>query len=249
MAFRIVARLDVKPPNLVKGVHLEGLRKLGDPAEFARAYYDQGIDEIIYQDIVASLYERNSITDLVSLSATNVFVPMTVGGGIRETHDATALVRAGADKVCLNTGAVRRPQLITDIAAILGSQAVVVGIEAKRFGESWRAMTDCGREHTGRDVIEWAREAQDSGAGELLLTSIDQEGTMRGPDLKLVETVRSVVRIPIVAHGGVRGPEDALRLVEVGASAVAIAACLHSGAASVADFKTFLRDHGVEVRP
>ena len=248
MAFRVIARLDVKPPRLVKGVHMEGLRKIGDPSEFARSYYGQGADEINYQDIVASLYGRNGIGELVTSTAENIFVPITVGGGIRSIHDAAQMIRNGADKICLNTTAIKTPSLITGIAGLLGSQAVVVGIEAKRLNGTWTAMTDCGREHTGRDVVKWAEEVQNYGAGEILLTSIDQEGTQTGFDTDLIAAVRSVTSLPLIAHGGAGHPLDAIKAFNAGASAVAIASVLHYGKFQVADFKQALHVAGVEVR-
>ena len=248
MAFRVIARLDIKPPMLVKGVHMEGLRKMGDPSEFARSYYGQGADEINYQDIVASLYGRNGIGSLVTSTAKSVFVPMSVGGGIRTIHDAARMIRNGADKICINTAAIKTPALITEIAALLGSQAMVVGIESKRLGGTWTAMTDCGREHTGLNVLEWAEQLQDLGAGEILLTSIDQEGTLTGFDTKLIRAVRSVTALPLIAHGGAGQPTDAIRAFEAGASAVAVASVLHYDKFQVADFKEALDEAGIEVR-
>lgn len=248
MAFRVIARLDVKPPMLVKGIHMEGLRKVGDPGEFSRRYYEAGADEINYHDIVASLYERNSIGDLVSATAASVFVPITVGGGIRSVADAARLVRLGADKICLNTAAIREPSLIREVSRVLGRQAVVLGVEAKRVSNGWEAMTDCGREHTGRDVMHWVSEAQSLGAGEILLTSIDQEGTKQGFDLELVRHVRSACTVPVIAHGGAGEPMDAVRAQGAGADAVAIATVLHYGQYVISDFKEALRDNGVEVR-
>lgn len=248
MAFRVISRLDVKPPHLVKGVHLEGLRRVGDPEKFARRYYEQGSDEVSYQDIVASLYGRSSIADLVSLTAQRSFVPLTVGGGIRTAEDAGLLVRSGADKICINTAAVADPSLIRRVADVLGSQAVVVAVEAKRHMGQWIAMTDCGREHTGRRVIEWSREAEQAGAGEILLTSIDQEGTMGGFDLALIEAVRQVVSIPIVAHGGLGSADDAVLAHDSGADAVAVAAALHLDRVTIQQIKDRLRESGVEVR-
>ena len=249
MAFRVIARLDVKPPHLVKGIHLEGLRRIGNPREFAVRYYAQGADEISYQDIVASLYGRNSIVDLVSSTCQQTFVPLTVGGGIRTADDAGRLLRNGADKICVNTAAIAEPSLIGAIANEYGSQAVVVGIEAKRHDAGWLAMTDCGREHTNKNVIQWAVEVERSGAGEILLTSIDHEGTMRGFDLDLINAVRQHVNIPLVAHGGLKDPLDAVRAFNVGADAVAVAAALHSESTTIGEIKECLRLSGVEIRP
>ena len=169
---RIIARLDIKGPNVVKGIHLEGLRVVGKPAELARRYYDQGVDEIVYMDIVASLYGRNSILSVVEDAARDIFVPLTVGGGIRTVEDVTAALRSGADKVAINTAAIARPAFLTEAAQAVGSQAIVVSIEAKRRDGWWEAMTDNGREKTGRDALEWAAEAEGLGAGEILLTSV-----------------------------------------------------------------------------
>ena len=177
---RLIARLDIKAPNLIKGVQFEGLRKLGDPNEFAKRYYDAGIDEIIYMDIVASLYQRNSLLDIVSRTCRDIFVPLTVGGGIRSLDDAKAVLRAGADKVAVNTAAIANPSLITDIARRFGSQCMVVSIEAKcRPGGGWEAFTDNGREHTGRDAVVWAKEAEQRGAGELLVTRAQRQALRR----------------------------------------------------------------------
>ncbi|HAU1940509.1 TPA: imidazole glycerol phosphate synthase subunit HisF, partial [Legionella pneumophila] len=189
---RLIARLDIKGPNLIKGVHLEGLRVVGNPNEYAMAYYAQGADELIYMDTVASLYGRNNLSEIVKTTAENVFIPITVGGGIRSVDDAKQLLRCGADKVAINTAATKNPTLISDIARRFGSQCVVLSIEAKRTVDGrWEVMTDNGREHTGMDVVDWARNGEEFGAGEILLTSIDQEGTRKGFDLELVKQVSS----------------------------------------------------------
>ena len=248
MAFRIICRLDVKPPMLVKGIHLEGLRKVGEPKEFARSYYEQGADEINYHDIVASLYQRNSIGHLLRATAGEVFIPITVGGGIRSLKDATGLLRLGADKICINTAAIRNPSLIRDVADVTGRQAVVLGVEAKKRDSGWEAMTDCGRERTGRDVLDWIAEAESLGAGEVLLTSVDQEGTSQGFDFELIRAARSVCNVPLIAHGGAGDPMDIVGAHSSGADAAAVATALHYNRYSVSDFKDALRDHGVEVR-
>jgi len=249
LAFRVIARLDVKPPNLVKGIHMEGLRRIGRPVDFANKYFRDGADEINYQDIVASLYERNSLGDLVSETAQAIFVPVTVGGGIRSVHDASSLVRGGADKISLNTAAIRTPSLITDVAALLGSQAVVVGVEAMRSKGTWLAMTDNGREHTGKTVPDWLAELEELGAGEVLLTSIDREGTMKGIDAELVATARALTSLPLIVHGGVGTTADVLEAYDLGADAIAIAAALHYDKLTIAEIKDDLARHGVEVRP
>jgi imidazole glycerol-phosphate synthase subunit HisF len=199
---RLIARLDVKGPNVIKGVHLEGLRKIGPPNDLARRYYQQGADELIYMDIVASLYGRNSLGDILRTAAQEVFIPLTVGGGIRSVDDARHLLRCGADKVAVNTAAVRTPDLIRAISRRFGSQCMVLSIEAKQVApERWEVYTDNGRERTGLDVVEWARKAEHLGAGEILLTSVDHEGTRRGFDIALTRAVTSVVSIPVIASG------------------------------------------------
>jgi imidazole glycerol-phosphate synthase subunit HisF len=225
---RLIARLDVKGPNLIKGIHLEGLRVIGDPQVYATRYYEQGADELLYIDIVASLYGRNSLGDIVARAARDVFVPLTVGGGLRSIDDVRAMLRAGADKVAVNTAAIRRPELVTEIAERFGSQCMVLGIEAKRSGPGkWEAFTDNGREYTGLDVVEWARRGAELGAGEILLTSVDREGTRKGLDTELIEAVSSAVSIPIIASGGVGSPAHMAAGFAHGADAVAMADILH----------------------
>ncbi len=248
---RIIARLDIKAPNLIKGVQLEGLRKLGDPNTFARRYYEAGIDEIIYMDIVASLYQRNSLLDIISAACRDVYVPLTVGGGIRSLEDARAALRAGADKVAMNTAAVANPALITDVALRFGSQCAVVSIEAKRRpgGNGWEAFTDNGREHTGLDAVDWAREAARRGCGEILLTSVDREGGRKGFDVDLLKAVADVVEVPVIASGGLGMAEHAVHAVKEGhADAIAMADFLHYNRGSIADVRTTLQSAGIDVR-
>ncbi|TSB02641.1 imidazole glycerol phosphate synthase subunit HisF [Sphingorhabdus contaminans] len=226
--FRIIARLDVKGPNLIKGVHLEGLRVIGAPQVYAKRYYEQGADELIYMDIVASLYGRSNLLEIVKQTAHDVFVPLTVGGGIRCLDDVTALLRAGADKVAINTAAVHRPKLIEEVARKFGSQCMVLSIEAKRRSdESWEVYTDCGRERSGISVIEWVQEAVELGVGEILLTSIDQEGTRKGFDLRLLEAVHAVTKVPVIISGGYGQSDHIIGAIEAGADAVAVADALH----------------------
>ncbi|MGX4803498.1 imidazole glycerol phosphate synthase subunit HisF [Bradyrhizobium guangdongense] len=226
---RLIPRLDIKGPNLIKGVHLEGLRVVGDPQVFARRYYEQGADELLYVDVVASLYGRNNLHDIVARSARDIFVPLTVTGGIRSVDDVVTLLRSGADKIGVNTAATKRPELIGEIARKFGSQCMVLSIEAKRMGDGrWEAYTDNGRERTGLDVIEWAKRAVDLGAGEILLTSIDQEGTRAGFDLPLVSSVSRAVSVPVIASGGMGKLDDIGSVVLEGAAdAVAMADVLH----------------------
>jgi cyclase len=247
---RLIARLDVKGPNLIKAIHLEGLRVIGSPNEHALRYYQQGADELIYMDCVASLYGRNSLGDIVRNAVKDVFVPMTVGGGIRSVDDAMELLRCGADKVAVNTAAVTNPQLISDIAHRFGSQCVVMSVEAKQVEPSrWEAYTDNGRERTGLDVIEWVKRGVALGAGEILLTSVDRDGTRRGFDVALVRAVTAVVSVPVIASGGMGKPDDLVEVVRHGeADAVAMADILHYNRATVADIRGVARAAGLKVR-
>lgn len=247
---RLIARLDIKGPNLIKGVHLEGLRVIGDPNVYARRYYEAGADELVYMDIVASLYGRNNLTDIVRNAAREVFVPMTVGGGIRSLDDAREILRCGADKVAINTAAVARPALIGEIAHYFGSQCMVLSIEAKRVRDgAWEAFTDNGREHTGLDVVEWAKRGVDLGAGEILLTSVDQEGTRKGFDVPLIAAVATAVPVPVIASGGMGGVGHLIEAVQAGhADAVAMADILHYERVPLADIRAGARDAGLPVR-
>lgn len=247
---RLIARLDIKGPNLIKGIHLEGLRVMGSPNEYARLYYQQGADELIYMDCVASLYGRNSLRDIVESAAQDVFVPMTVGGGIRSVDDATALLRSGADKVAVNTAAVANPELISDIAQRFGSQCMVLSIEAKQIEAArWEVYTDNGRERTGLDVIEWVRRGVALGAGEILLTSVDREGTRRGFDVALVRAVTAEVSVPVIASGGMGTPQDLVDVVLQGeADAVAMADILHYRRAAIGDIRAVAQAAGLHVR-
>lgn len=231
MTVRIIPRLEIKGPNLVKGVRFEGLRVLGKPESFARHYYDAGADELIYIDAVASLLGRNSLLDIVERTARDVFVPLTVGGGLRNLDDIRDVLRAGADKVALNTAAVRRPDLVSEAARKFGSSTVVVSIEAIRHADGrYEAYTDFGREATGIDAIEWAGRAVALGAGELLVTSIDRDGTGTGYDLELTRRIAEAQPVPVIAGGGAGAPEDVLAVVRDGAAdAVSVATLLHYG--------------------
>jgi len=249
MPLRLIARLDVKAPNLVKGVRLEGLRVIGDPADRAEECFVQGVDEIFYQDIVASLYGRNSIADLVRRTAERIFVPMTVGGGVRSLDDIRVLLRAGADKVAINTAAVRRPEFITEAAASFGSQCVVVAIEAIRQPSGrWKAFTDNGREHTGLDAHDWAKKAVELGAGEILLTSVDREGTGKGFDCELMRPLARSLPVPVVAHGGCGDPSHAVAVANEGVDGIAVAHVLHYRKFSVRELKSALAAAGHSVR-
>lgn len=247
---RLIARLDIKGPNLIKGVHLEGLRVVGDPYEFARKYYESGIDELLYMDSVASLYNRNSLGNLVKRTAKDIFIPITVGGGIRSVDDVQEMLRSGADKVAINTAAVKNPNLISQIANKFGSQCMVLSIEAKRNPDgSWEPYTDNGREHTGLDVLEWSQKAAELGAGEILLTSIDQEGTKKGFDIELARTISENISLPVVISGGMGSFEDLSMVVrETGVSGVAFARVLHYNEISLHNLRDQSIQNGINIR-
>lgn len=247
---RLIARLDIKSPNLIKGIHLEGLRVIGSPSEHALRYYHQGADELIYMDCVASLYGRNHLANLVSETAKNIFIPITVGGGIRSIDDATQILRSGADKVAVNTAAVANPTLITEIARQFGSQCMVLSIEAKQISQDhWEVYTDNGRERTGLNVVEWVKKGVALGAGEILLTSVDKEGTRKGFDIALIQAVTNEVSVPVIASGGMGKPDDILPAVNIGqADAIAMADILHYQRATIADIRELAQATGMGVR-
>ena len=248
MPVRLIPRLDIKSPNLVKGIQFEGLRVMGDPAEHALRYYSDGADELLYVDIVASLYERNGLSTVVGETASRIFVPLTVGGGIRTLDDFATMFRSGADKMAINTAAVRDPTILTRASRAYGAQAVVLSVEAKRQGRSWEVYTDNGREHTGLDVIEWCKKAVDLGAGEILLTSVDREGTRKGFDLDLIVAVSGSVPVPIIACGGAGSVDHIAAAIDSGADAIALATLLHYKNLTIPGLKAALRDRGYAVR-
>lgn len=247
---RLIARLDIKGPNLIKGVHLEGLRVIGPPNKFAVDYYNQGADELIYMDSVASLYGRNHLNQIISSAAKDIFIPMTVGGGIRSVEDATEVLRSGADKVAVNTAAVHNPRLITDLAQKFGSQCVVLSIEAKKINSAnWEVLTENGRQRTGFDVLNWAKKAEELGAGEILLTSVDNEGTKKGFDSDLVHSISNQVDIPVIASGGMGLLHHAANVIKFGnASAVAMAHVLHYRELDIKGVKDYLISQNIEIR-
>ena len=247
---RIIARLDIKGANLIKGIHLEGLRVVGDPQVHAEKYYNDGADEIIYMDTVASLYGRNNLLDVVTRATEHVFVPMTVGGGIRSVEDARALLRAGADKVAINTAAIKDPSLITKISDVWGSSTIVLSIEAKQTAPGkWEAYTDNGRERTGLDVVQWAEQGAQLGAGEIFLTSVDQEGTKNGFDCGLVSAVTNSVDIPVVASGGFGKLDHLKELMQVSKpTGVAIADSLHYKKLNFSEIRAFCLANKIATR-
>jgi cyclase len=248
---RLIARLDIKGPNVIKGIHLEGLRVVGQPGPMARRYYDDGVDEIIYMDTVASLYGRNNILPVVEDAARDIFVPLTVGGGIRTIDDIVAALRAGADKVAINTAAIARPDFLREAAETFGSQCIVLSVEAKKRGEErWEALTDNGRERTGVDVLTWVAEAEQLGAGEVLVTSVDAEGTRRGFDHDLFRAVRASVSVPVIGSGGAGQAADVVAAVVAdGLDAVACASLFHYEQCPPQMLKTHLAEAGIPVRP
>lgn len=247
---RLIPRLDIKGPNLIKGIHLEGLRVIGDPHEYAVRYYEQGADELLFMDIVASLYGRNNLTHIIERAANNVFVPITVGGGIRSADDVAHMLRSGADKVAVNTAAIATPELISQFARRFGSQCVVLSIEAKKQPDgTWEAYTDNGRERTGKNVVEWSKQAVELGAGEILVTSIDREGTRKGFETDLIAAIAKAVPVPVIASGGMGHPEDVVQATcEGAADAVAMADILHYKRAVLSDIRAAADTASIEVR-
>jgi cyclase len=236
--------------RVVKGVHFEGLRDAGDPVERAALYEQQGADEIVFLDITASVERRDTLVDLVSRTSESVFIPFTVGGGIRTVEDMGRVLRAGADKVSVNTAALQDPDLISQGAARFGSQCVVVAIDAKRAGDRWEVYSHGGRTPTGRDAVEWMREAVERGAGELLVTSIDTDGTQAGYDVPLLQALAAESPVPIVASGGAGSLDDFRRALQEGRADAALAASVfHYGTLTVGDVKDYLSGSGVPVRP
>ncbi|HYD03337.1 MAG TPA: imidazole glycerol phosphate synthase subunit HisF [Alphaproteobacteria bacterium] len=243
---RIIARLDVKGPNVVKGVHLEGLRIIGNPYELAKRYEEQGADEIIYIDTVASLYGRDNLVEIVKKTTKDIFIPITVGGGIRTLEDINDLLKCGADKVAINTAAINNPQIITKAAERFGSQCIVVSIEAKRREEhgivKWEAYTENGRERTHKDVIEWIKEAIKLGAGEILLTSIDCEGVKKGFDSELIDEASKVCTIPLIISGGAGNLAHIEEAFKKGVDAVSLASVLHYKTLTVSEIKEKIKN-------
>jgi cyclase len=249
LAKRIIPCLDVTDGRVVKGVNFLELRDAGDPIEIAKRYDDQGADELTFLDITASSDNRGLLLEIIEQVASQVFIPLTVGGGVREVEDVRRLLNAGADKVSINTSAVLNPQLVADAAGRFGSQCIVVAIDAKQVDDHWEVFTHGGRKATGIDAVEWARKMVSLGAGELLVTSMDRDGTKIGFNLPLNRAISDAVDVPIIASGGVG---NLLHLVEGvqegGADAVLAASIFHYGEFTVRQAKEYMRDHGIEVR-
>jgi cyclase len=250
LAKRIIPCLDVKAGRVVKGVKFVGLRDAGDPVEVARVYDRDGADELCFLDITASHENRGIILDVVARTAEQIFMPLTVGGGISTTEDIRNLLRAGADKVSINTAAVNRPEFVREAAQRFGSQCIVVAIDAKRIANHWEVFTHGGRHPTGIDACEWSKRMESYGAGEILLTSMDRDGTKAGYDLELTRTISKAVDIPVIASGGVGELQHIYDgLTEGGASAALAASIFHFGEFSIRECKEYLAAHGVQVRP
>jgi len=249
MRIRIIAKLDVKPPYVVKPIHFEGLRKMGNPSEMAKKYYEQGADELIYIDIVSSLYQREILYDSIKSCADELFIPFGVGGGVQSIEDFSKLFHSGADKVLINTYAVQHnPNIINEAAEIFGNQAVVVSIEAKQWENYWECYTDCGRIRSGKNVLEWVKEVEERGAGEIVLQSVDHDGRQRGFDLELSKLVVNSVHIPVVVSSGAGSLEDIKNLIEYARpSGVAIASLLHYDKYTISEIKEYLIKNGIEV--
>lgn len=250
LAKRIIPCLDVTAGRVVKGVRFVDLQDAGDPVELAERYDRQGADELVFLDITASSDEREIMAGVVARVAERVFIPLTVGGGIRNVDDARRVLLAGADKVSVNTAAVRRPEVIRELGEEFGSQAVVLAIDARRSGARWNVFTRGGRDDEGIDAVEWAAQGEHFGAGEILLTSMDTDGVQRGFDCDLTRVVAAATRVPVIASGGAGRPEDFLEVLTAGCADAALAASIfHYGTHTVADLKTFLSRNGVAVRP
>ena len=247
---RIIPCLDVKDGRVVKGVQFLNLRDAGDPVEIAKNYSQQGADEITFLDITASHEERDTIIDLVRRTASQVFVPLTVGGGVRSIEDVRNLLLAGADKVAINTAAVNKPNLIKEASNKFGSQCIVVAIDARSCDENkWEVFTHGGRKPTGIDAVKWATKVEENGAGEILLTSMDRDGTKKGYDLELTKTISNALKIPIIASGGAGNLDHLVDGVLLGdADAVLVASLFHYGEYSISETKQYLHSKGITVR-
>jgi imidazole glycerol-phosphate synthase subunit HisF len=249
LAKRVIPCLDVDAGRVVKGVNFVGLRDAGDPVEIAARYDEQGADELCFLDITASSDGRDTLLQVVEAVAARVFIPLTVGGGVRRLEDVRNLLNAGADKVSINTAAVQNPELVREAAAVVGCQCIVVAIDAKRDGAGWQVYTHGGRKATGLDAVQWAKRMANAGAGEILLTSMDRDGTRDGFDLALTRAVAEAVGVPLIASGGVGSVQDlAAGVIEGRADAVLAASVFHFGDFTVREAKEFMRSRGIEVR-
>ena len=246
---RILPRLDIKNDIVVKGIHLEGLRVVGNPREMACEYYEQGADEILYMDAVASLYERNSLSKIIEKTAKQIFIPLIVGGGIRKLEDISNILNSGADKVAINTAAIRNPEFVREASVKFGSQCIVLSVEAKKTSAGWIAYTETGRESSKYNVLEWIPQAIKLGVGEVLLTSVDTDGTRNGFDVELIKAVAPICSVPIIISGGAGNPEDVLNIFQtVNIDATAIGSGLHYKHFTISQVKVLLSEHQIKVR-
>ncbi len=246
---RIIARLDIKNSNLIKSINFEGLKVLGNPNKFAKKYYEEGADELIFMDLVASLYNRNSLHDIIKKASENIFIPFTVGGGIRTIDDALKIFDSGADKIAVNTAAVKNPKLINNLAKRFGSQAIVASIEAKKQNNMWEVYIESGREHTGVNVENWVKKVSDLGAGEILITSVDREGTNKGFDTELLKLITSKTNLPVIASGGFGKLKDIKEaLIESKVDAIAIADAIHYNKFNIRDIRSEALNLNLKVR-
>ena len=241
--------MDIKAPYLIKGIQLEGVRKLGYPNDYALKYYNEGVDEIYYEDAVASLYNRNNIVEIVEETSNNIFIPLTVGGGLRSVKDMQTVLNSGADKISINSEALKNPNIISESSKQFGSSTIVLSIQAKKINNGWEAYYDNGREHSNKNVIDWAQEGEQLGAGEILITSVDNEGTQNGFDIELINSVMKKVKIPVIASGGMGKLDHIYDLVkETDVDAIAIAHCLHYEQFSIAEIKKFCMEKSIITR-
>jgi imidazole glycerol-phosphate synthase subunit HisF len=239
---RVIARLDVKNEYVIKGINLEGLRKVGRPNDLAKLYYEQGVDEILFIDSVASLYNRNNLFSVIRKASEEVFIPIVIGGGLRSIQDVEDALDSGADKVAINTAGVKNKKLIEEVAKRYGSQCLVASVQAKKVVNSWEAYIETGREKTGLSVIDWVKELQDLGAGELLITSVDQEGTKSGFDIDLIQSVNDVTNIPVIVSGGFGALNHLDELLNTTSpSGICFASALHYKTFEVNDIKSHLK--------
>ncbi len=249
-SLRLVARLDIKGPNLIKGVNLEGLKIIGEPNKYALKYYEKGIDELIFMDVVASLYGRNQLGDIIKKATKNIFIPITVGGGIRSVNDANEVLRFGADKIAINSAAIKNPNLIKELANKFGSQSVVLSVEAKKIrNDFWEVYSNNGRERSGLSVTDWIKKGVENGAGEILLTSVDNEGTGKGYDINLAKVALKVTQVPIILSGGMGKINHMIDIVKkTGIEALAIADVFHTNKISVDKVRKSAISYNLKVR-
>jgi cyclase len=248
LTVRIIPCLDCRDGRVVKGIKFQGLRDAGDPAALAAAYEAQGADELVLLDVSATLEGRGNHLKTVALVRAQLSIPLTVGGGVKVADDAGRLLEAGADKVGVNTAAVDRPEVLTEIATRFGSQCAILAMDAARLNDGWEVVTHSGKNRTGKDAVQWAREAVERGAGEILLTSWDRDGTRSGYDLALVQAISEAVRVPVIASGGAHKPEHLLEALQAGADAVLAASIFHDGDYTVGKIKEYLTEKGVQLR-